>query len=66
MSKVAKFRIGQKVAALVSRRGSYEPSMCHVGEEFTISKVELRGDKFYYTCGYDGYEFEESELKKAR
>lgn len=57
-----KFSIGQEVINLVSRRGSYEPSVCCRYEHMTVDKVEVSGNTYQYTCGYDGYQFLEDEL----
>lgn len=60
-----KFNIGDIVYPKVRRRGSAEPSYCHIGEMLTIKSVTLYGDHFVYTCGYDCYEFHENELMTA-
>lgn len=61
-----KFEIGQVVYNTVSRRGSYEPSMCKPYTKLTINGVEKHGDTFEYTCGFDGYCFTEDELMSAK
>lgn len=60
--KSPKFSIGQIVYNKVSIRGSYEPSICKSFERLTIDKVEIFGNTYKYTCGYDGYEFTEDDL----
>lgn len=62
MSKSPKYSLGQTVVNLVSKRGSYEPSVCNKYEKMTIDKVEVSGSTYMYTCGYDGYQFSEDEL----
>ena len=65
MSKTPKYSLGQTVVNLVSKKGSYEPSMCGKYEKMTVDKVEVSGNTYAYTCGYDGYDgyrFSEHEL----
>lgn len=62
MSKSPKYNLGQTVVNIVSKRGSYEPSMCDKYEQMTVDKVEVYGNTYRYTCGYDGYQFLEHEL----
>lgn len=62
MSKTSKYSLGQTVVNLVSKRGSYEPSVCDKYEKMTVDKVEVSGSIYVYTCGYDGYQFSEDEL----
>lgn len=62
MSKQPKYQLGQTVVNLVSTRGSYEPSICNKYEKMTIDKMEIHGNTYMYTCGYDGYQFLEDEL----
>lgn len=57
-----KFSIGQEVVNTVSKRGIYEPSVCTKYERMIIDKVEVFGETYQYTCGYDGYQFLENEL----
>ena len=60
--KKPKFEIGQTVYNKVSRRGSFEPSMCQPFTQLTISEVKNSGKSYTYVCGYNGYTFDESEL----
>lgn len=62
MRKKPKFSIGDIVYNKVSRRGSYEPSICQPYQRLTIQKVAASNETFQYTCDYDGYLFAESEL----
>ena len=62
MSKTPKYSLGQTVVNLVSKKGSYEPSMCDKYEKMTVDKVKVSGNTYVYTCGYDGYRFSEHEL----
>lgn len=67
MMKKAKYNIGQKVVATVSKRGSYEPSWCSVGEIMTVDSIERRPDGNYtYVCSMDGYRFAEDEIMTTR
>ena len=62
MKKRPKFSVGQTVFNKVTRRGSYEPSICSQFEKMKVNEIRKAGDTFEYVCGYDGYVFEESEL----
>lgn len=57
-----KFNIGDTVFNTVSRKGSYEPSICDVMSKLKVDKVEKSGNTFKYTCDMDGYIFTEDEL----
>lgn len=60
--KKPKFNIGDKVYSKVTVRGSYEPSVLNSGEVTYIDGIRRWGSSYMYTCGYDGYEIEESNL----
>ena len=62
MSKTPKYSLGQTVVKKKKKKGSYEPSMCGKYEKMTVDKVEVSGNTYVYTCGYDGYRFSEHEL----
>ena len=58
----AKFHVGDTVYNKVDRKGSFEPSVCEKHTKLVISTVSISNHTIYYTCGFDGYVFEESEL----
>lgn len=57
-----KFQVGDYVYTTVSKRGSYEPSICNTHARLKVNCVRKSGDTFVYVCGFDGYEFTETEL----
>lgn len=61
-----RFNVGDIVYNKVPKDGSYEPDTCNKHEKFTIDKVESFGNTFMYTCGYNGYIFEENELMSPK
>ena len=57
-----KFNIGDTVYNKVEKKGSFEPSTCNKYTKLTIDSISTKNNTISYTCGYDGYTFEESEL----
>lgn len=57
-----KFQVGDYVSNKVSKKGSYEPSICNPYTRLEINAIRKSGNTFVYTCGFDGYEFTEDEL----
>lgn len=60
--KTPKFQIGQTVYNTISKRGSYGPGIADPFTKMEIESVKRVADDFLYTCGFEGWEFKESEL----
>ena len=57
-----KYNVGDEVICTVSRRGSYEPSICSSYSRHIINTIQSTSEGYIYVCDIDGYCFKESEL----